>query len=147
MLRGSYLVVLVAIVALTLYWRSRAWHSDLVGVLGSIGAFVPLLILGLAADWAGGPASEPVRTALPNQTAIVTASLGMLAWLASRRRNWGLGVAVWLSAVAGSLLTGLALLLFLLDILVRRAPWGGRPDSGERARRRDGPDSSVATAP
>lgn len=107
-LRGSYLVILVALVALTLYWRSRAWHSDLVGVLGSIGAFVPLLILGLAADWAGGPASEPVGTALPNQTAIVTASLGMLAWLGSRRRSWGLAVAAWLSAAAGSLLAALA---------------------------------------
>jgi membrane protein DedA with SNARE-associated domain/membrane-associated phospholipid phosphatase len=105
--RGSYLVVLVGLVALALNWRTRASRADLVGVLGSIGAFVPLLILGLATDWVDKPATEPVASVIPNQTAIVTASLGMLAWLVSRRFGWGVAVAAWLAAIAGALLIAL----------------------------------------
>jgi membrane protein DedA with SNARE-associated domain len=108
LLRGSYLVILVGVVAVALHGRSRAWRTDLLGVLGSVGAFVPLLILGLVTDWAAQPAVEPVASVLPNQTAIVTASLGMLAWVVSRRTGWQLGVAAWLTAVAGSLVVAVA---------------------------------------
>lgn len=108
LLRGSYLVLLVGVVALALHWRSRAWRADLVGVLGSVGAFVPLLILGLVTDWVGRPATEPVASVFPNQTAIVAASLGMLAWLVSRRYGWRVAVAAWLAAAGGSLLVAIA---------------------------------------
>ncbi|MEN3305721.1 MAG: hypothetical protein V7603_1923 [Micromonosporaceae bacterium] len=108
LLRSSYLVILVGLVAVVLNRRTRAWRADLVGVLGSVGAFIPLLILGVATDWVGTPVSEPVASVFPNQTAIVTASLGMLAWLVSRRAGWRLGVAAWLTAVAGSLLVAVA---------------------------------------
>ncbi|HKT00430.1 MAG TPA: VTT domain-containing protein [Rugosimonospora sp.] len=108
LLRAKSLVILVGLVAVALNWRSRSWREDLVGVLGTVGAFVPLMILGIVTDWVGRPAAEPVASVFPNQTAIVTASLGMLAWLISRRAGWRLGVAAWLSAVAGALLVGLA---------------------------------------
>jgi membrane protein DedA with SNARE-associated domain/membrane-associated phospholipid phosphatase len=104
LLRSSYLVILVGLVAVGLNRRTRTWRADLVGVLGSAGAFIPLLILGLATDWVGSPVSEPVASVFPNQTAIVTASLGMLAWLVARRAGWRVGVAAWLTAVAGALL-------------------------------------------
>lgn len=107
-LRGSYLVILVGLVALALNWRPRYWRTDLVGVLGSVGAFVPLLILGLVMDWAGRPESEPVASVFPNQAAIVTASLGMLAWLVSRRAGWRVAVAAWSTAVVGSLVVAVA---------------------------------------
>jgi membrane protein DedA with SNARE-associated domain/membrane-associated phospholipid phosphatase len=101
-LRGSYLVILVGLVAVALHWRAR-WRGDLAGVLGSVGAFIPLLILGLVTDWVGRPATEPVASVFPNQTAIVTASLGMLAWLVSRRFGWRVAVAAWLAAIVGAL--------------------------------------------
>jgi undecaprenyl-diphosphatase len=107
-LRSSYLVILVGLVAVVLNRRTRAWRADLVGVLGSVGAFIPLLILGLATDWVGTPVNEPVATVFPNQTAIATASLGMLAWLVARRSHWPRGVAAWLTALAGSLLVAVA---------------------------------------
>jgi undecaprenyl-diphosphatase len=107
-LRGSHLVMLVGFVALALNWRSRAWRGDLLGVLGTVGAFVPLLVLGLVADWAGDPVAHPAESLFPNQTAIVTASLGMLAWLLSRRFGWRTAVASWTAAVAGSIMVAAA---------------------------------------
>ena len=108
LLRSSYLVILVGVVAIALNRRTRTWRADLVGVLGSVGAFIPLLILGLASSFAAGPASEPAASVFPNQTVIASASLGMLAWLVARRAGWRVGVAAWLTAVVGSLLVAVA---------------------------------------
>jgi membrane protein DedA with SNARE-associated domain len=95
-LRGSFVVAAVAATGVALNPRPRAWLTDLVGALGTVGAFVPLLILALAGDWA--------RSALPhallaNQVTVVTAGLGMLAWLLGRRAPWAVAVGIWLVAI------------------------------------------------
>jgi hypothetical protein len=47
----------------------------------------------------GGPDAAPDLR--PTQTAVVTASLGTLAWLLSRGARWPVAVAVWTGALAG----------------------------------------------
>src|SRR6266511_3794685 len=101
-LRGSFGVLAVAVVGVARYPRPRAWRTDLLGVVGTAGAFVPLLILALAADWARPHGA--VSAIVPNRVTLVTASLGMLAWLLSRRAPWAVGVLVWLVAIGGMLL-------------------------------------------
>jgi membrane-associated phospholipid phosphatase len=54
------------------------------------------MILALATDWARPPSAG----LFPNQVTLVTASLGLLAWLVSRRLPWGGAVAVWTVAVS-----------------------------------------------
>jgi undecaprenyl-diphosphatase len=105
-LRASVLVVLVGIVAIALNWRSRAWRTDLAGVLGSAGAFLPLVIIALVTDWERGPSVSPRPSFFPNQTAVVAASLGMLAWLLSRRFGWRLAVPAWTAAVGLAAVVG-----------------------------------------
>ena len=105
-LRGSVLVALVAIVAIVLNWRSRVWRADLTGVLGTVGAFVPLVIITLVTDWERPPDAAPKPGLLPNQTAVVAASLGMLAWLLSRRFGWRLAVPAWTAAVGLAIVVG-----------------------------------------
>ncbi len=107
-LRGSFLVAFVGVAALALTWRSRVWRRDLAGVLGTVGAFVPLVLIALATDWARTPDSRPHADLLPNQTVIVAASLGMLAWLISRRFAWGWAVAAWTAAVGVVIVVGAA---------------------------------------
>jgi undecaprenyl-diphosphatase len=100
-LRGWVLIAAVALVAAVVAWRSRPWRADLLSVLGTVGAFVPLVVLvvvaGLTAP--GGPDGAP--DLLPTQNAVVTASFGTLAWLLSRGARWPVAVAVWTGAVAG----------------------------------------------
>lgn len=105
-LRGSVLVALVAIVAIVLNWRSRVWRADLTGVLGTVGAFVPLVIITLVTDWERPASAAPKPGFLPNQTAVVAASLGMLAWLLSRRFGWRLAVPAWTAAVGLAIVVG-----------------------------------------
>ncbi len=98
LLRGSYLVVLTGVVGIVLNSRPARWRADLLGVLGTVGAFLPLLILAVAVDWvrpsSAGEAGE--AGLFPNQVTLVTASVAMLAWLLSRQRlPWGGAVAVW----------------------------------------------------
>ena len=50
-LRGSYLVVAAGVLGLVLNSRPGRWRADLLGVLGTVGAFIPLVILAVAADW------------------------------------------------------------------------------------------------
>jgi membrane protein DedA with SNARE-associated domain len=107
-LRASVLVVLVGIVAIALNWRSRAWRTDLAGVLGSAGAFVPLVIITLVTDWERGANVSPRPSFFPNQTAVVAASLGMLAWLLSRRFGWRLAVPAWTAATGLAVVVGAA---------------------------------------
>jgi membrane protein DedA with SNARE-associated domain len=112
-LRGPYLIVAVGLAAVALAWgRFRDWRADLVGLIGTGGAIVPLALIAFATDWerhaswAGtwaGPAGLRLSLARPaglfgNQAVVVTASVGMLAWLLSRRFGWGWAVAAWTAA-------------------------------------------------
>ncbi|RKN50683.1 DedA family protein [Micromonospora endolithica] len=105
-LRGSFLIAVVAVVAAVLAWRHRPWRADLLSVVGTVGAFVPLVVLAVAADLAGpgevggsAPAGGPVL--FPTQNAVATASLCTLAWLLSRGAPWPLAVTAWTLAAAG----------------------------------------------
>jgi undecaprenyl-diphosphatase len=104
--RGSYAVLAVAVVGIALYPRPRAWRTDLLALLGTAGAFIPLLILAAAADWAG-PAGVPDEL-LPSQVTVVTASLGLLARLLARRLPWAGAVAAWVTALGAVLLVDAA---------------------------------------
>ncbi|HEX2772485.1 MAG TPA: DedA family protein, partial [Micromonosporaceae bacterium] len=76
-LRGWFLIIAVAAVALALGWRARAWRDDLVGVVGTVGAFLPLVVLAAVADLTGQDrsADPAAMTLFPSQNTLVTASL------------------------------------------------------------------------
>ncbi|MEU4775033.1 DedA family protein [Micromonospora sp. NPDC023644] len=103
-LRGSALIVLVAVVAAVLAWRNRPWRADLLSVVGTVGAFVPLVVLAVVVDLAGPAAGGPDgrdAALFPTQNAVVAASLCTLAWLLSRGARWPVAVAAWTAAAAG----------------------------------------------
>ena len=103
-LRGSSLIVLVAVVAAVLAWRHRPWRADLLSVVGTVGAFVPLVVLAVVVDLAGPTAGGPDgrdAALFPTQNAVVAASLCTLAWLLSRGARWPVAVAAWTAAAAG----------------------------------------------
>jgi membrane protein DedA with SNARE-associated domain len=97
-LRGSFLIVVVAVVAAVLAWRNRPWRADLLSVVGTVGAFLPLVVLAAVADLTG-PSERGVR--FPTQNAVVAASLCTLAWLLSRGARWPVAVAAWTVAAGG----------------------------------------------
>jgi undecaprenyl-diphosphatase len=101
--RGPFLIAAVALVALVLAWRRRAWRRDLVSLLGSAGAFLPLVILAVVDEWllADAAGGEPGRAFLPTQSTIVTASLCTLAWLIGRNVRWLWAVTAWTAAAVG----------------------------------------------
>ncbi|WP_347405096.1 DedA family protein [Micromonospora sp. WMMD1082] len=101
-LRGSSLIAVVAVVALIQAWRHRPWRADLLSVVGTIGAFVPLVVLAAVADLAAGGRVVLFST----QNAVVTASLCTLAWLLSRGARWPVAVAAWTVAAAGVVAIG-----------------------------------------
>ncbi|GIJ77450.1 undecaprenyl-diphosphatase [Micromonospora phaseoli] len=101
-LRGSSLIVVVALVAAVQAWRHRPWRADLLSVVGTIGAFVPLVVLAAVADLAAGGRVVLFST----QNAVVTASLCTLAWLLSRGARWPVAVAAWTVAAAGVVAIG-----------------------------------------
>jgi membrane protein DedA with SNARE-associated domain len=101
-LRGSFVVAAVAVVGVALNPRPRVWRTDLLGALGTAGAFIPLLILALAGDWTRPEAGT--HALLSNQVTVVTAGLGMLAWMVGRRMAWAAAVGLWLAAVGAVLL-------------------------------------------
>jgi membrane protein DedA with SNARE-associated domain len=106
-LGGTVLVVVVAIVALGLGAVRRVWRRDLVGIAGTAGAFVPLLVLAVAADVAGGdPTARPASPMgmFSTQSAVATAALCTLAWLLTRQARWPLAVAAWTGAAVGVVL-------------------------------------------
>ncbi|MEH1013250.1 VTT domain-containing protein [Micromonospora sp. CPCC 206060] len=106
-LRGSFLIVVVALVAALLAWRSRPWRVDLVSVLGSVGAFLPLVVLAVVADLIQSerPGQDAAGGLLfPTQNTVVTASLCTLAWLFARRARWPVAVAAWTGAAVGAVL-------------------------------------------
>ncbi|BCB88916.1 DedA family protein [Phytohabitans suffuscus] len=86
------LVVVVALAAIVLGWRSRTWRGDLVTLLATAGAFLPLVLLAVAER-------ALAEKLFLTQHAVVAASLGTLAWLVARRIRWVAGVAVWTAAV------------------------------------------------
>lgn len=107
-LKGSWLVLVVAAVALLLAWRARARagaeavhrraaRGDLVSVLGTAGAVLPLLVLALVAEnlsWA----APVMQTRFPTQNTVATASLCTIAWMITRRTHWARIVAAWTAA-------------------------------------------------
>ncbi|BCJ63253.1 DedA family protein [Polymorphospora rubra] len=104
-LRGSLLIAVVGMLALAHGWRTRAWRDDLVGVVGTVGAFVPPVLLAVVADLTildesagGGPLPAAL---LPGQNVVASASLCTLAWLLSRRAHWPAAVAAWTGAAVG----------------------------------------------
>ncbi|SCG42697.1 undecaprenyl-diphosphatase [Micromonospora echinaurantiaca] len=97
-LRGSVLIVVVAVLAAVLAWRHRPWQADLLSVVGTAGAFMPLVVLAVVTDLTGPGGGAVV---FPTQTAVVTASLCTLAWLVSRHARWPVAVAAWTAAAAG----------------------------------------------
>ena len=99
-LNGPVLIGAVAVVAVVLGWRARAWRGDLVSVLGTVGAFLPLVVLALVADRlrpdpAGGDAGWVF---LSTEGTIVTASMCTLAWLIARQVGWLWAVTAWTAA-------------------------------------------------
>ncbi|RKR87050.1 undecaprenyl-diphosphatase [Micromonospora pisi] len=104
--RGSFLIIAVALVAVLVGWRSRPWQADLVSVVGTVGASLPLVLLALVADLTQPGQRTPTLvgatvTSFPNQNVIVTASLCTLAWLLARQSRWPFAVAAWTSAAVG----------------------------------------------
>jgi membrane protein DedA with SNARE-associated domain/membrane-associated phospholipid phosphatase len=102
-LRGSFLVIAAGVAGLLLNRRPARWRADVLGVVGTVGAFIPLLILALATDFArpDRPAPGTAEPGMfPNQVTLVTASVGMVAWLLTRQAlRWGARVAGWIVAV------------------------------------------------
>ena len=99
-LRGSFLIGAVGLAALIIGWRTRARRRmDLVSVVGTVGAFVPLVVLAVVADLTQpsdvAPQAVPVTGLFPTQNAVVTASLCTLAWLVARYSRWPAAVAAW----------------------------------------------------
>jgi undecaprenyl-diphosphatase len=117
-LRGSFLVIAAGVVGLVLNRHPARWRADVLGVLGTVGAFIPLLILAAATELAGDtqPSVIPVKVEVidddvlyANQVTLVTASVGLVAWLVTRRfRRWGVRVACWITAVGVVLLVSAA---------------------------------------
>lgn len=107
-LRSPLLIVAVAAVALVIGSRSRAWRDDLVGVVGTVGAFLPLVVLAAVADLTGrNPGGDTAGVTLfPSQNTLVTASMCTLAWLVARNSRWPVGVAAWTVAAVGVVAVG-----------------------------------------
>ena len=117
-LRGSFLVIAAGVVGLVLNRHPARWRADVLGVLGTVGAFIPLLILAAATELVGDGRPSLVvadgevhdgEILYANQVTLVTASAGLVAWLVTRRfRRWGVGVACWTAAVGTVLLVSAA---------------------------------------
>jgi undecaprenyl-diphosphatase len=153
--RGPVLIALVALVAGVLAWRRRTYRADLLGLLGTVGAFVPPVVLGVVADL-----TSPSEALLfPAQNAVVSAGLCTLAWLVARGARWPVAVALWTGAAVGIAAVGLArlylglssasatvssILLGVLWTVVFVVAWATR----DRAQRADGlPSASHVPAP
>ncbi len=117
-LRGSFLVIAAGVVGLVLNRDPGRWRADVLGVIGTVGAFIPLLILAAATELSrpdqpgvipGAVVADDYvaggRALYANQVTLVTASVGLVAWLLARRwHRWGVGVACWTAAVGVVLL-------------------------------------------
>ncbi|WP_083802203.1 DedA family protein [Micromonospora sp. ATCC 39149] len=109
--RGSVLIALVTVVAVGRAWRQRSCpgrggpvsRAAPLDVVGTVGAFLPLVVLGVVADVVapGRLASGEEGVLFATQHAVMAASLCTLAWLLSRGARWPVAVAVWTAAAAG----------------------------------------------
>jgi undecaprenyl-diphosphatase len=163
--RGPFLIVAVAIVAAVLGWRFRTWRRDLVGVLGTVGAFLPLVVLALVADQ-GLPHPEaggaPGGSFLPTQNTVVTASLCTLAWLVARHVRWPWAVTAWTAAAVGVVVVvgarlylgwsyaseaATSVLLGVLWTAVFMVAWATRDRAANRERRAAAKARAAAVAP
>ncbi|HYN93689.1 MAG TPA: DedA family protein [Pilimelia sp.] len=101
---GPALIAVVALAAAVLGWRSRAWRGDLVSVVGTAGAFLPLVILAVVAERlqpeAYGPPA-PTAVFVSTQNTVVTAGMCTLAWLVARFVRWPWAVTAWTVAAVG----------------------------------------------
>jgi undecaprenyl-diphosphatase len=158
-LGGKLVTAAVAVVALVLAVRARVWRGDPVMLLGTVGAFVPLVILAVVADLTGGDAAAHPTAAMgvfSTQTTVATAGLGTLAWLLTRRAGWRRAVAGWTGVVVGVVVltnsrlylgwntaseTATAVLLGGLWAAVYMIAWTTRTSA--RARSGPGPDPQV----
>ncbi|WBB82250.1 DedA family protein [Micromonospora sp. WMMD882] len=103
-LRGAVLIAVIVVVAAALGWRRRVCRADLLGLLGTVGAFVPTVVVAVVADL-----TRPAGTSLfPTQNAVVSAGFCTLAWLLARGSRWPVAVAVWTAAAVGIAGVGLA---------------------------------------
>jgi undecaprenyl-diphosphatase len=110
-LRGSFLLVAAGIIGLVLNRRPARWRADVLGVVGTVGAFIPLLILAVATEFA-----RPDRLDVPggqglfaNQVTLATAAVGLVAWLLTRQQlPWGARVTAWTTAVGLVVVIGAA---------------------------------------
>ncbi|HEX7746289.1 MAG TPA: DedA family protein [Micromonosporaceae bacterium] len=154
--RNPLLIVAVAAVALAIGWRSRAWRDDLVGVVGTVGAFLPLVVLAAVADLTGRHADgdSSGMMLLPSQNTVVTASMCTLAWLVARHSRWPVAVAAWTVAAVGVVAVGGArlyvgwssasetaasVLLGVLWTTVFMVAWSTRDRAGGNTSRMDTP--------
>lgn len=112
-LRATLLTGAVAVVAVALAVRARIWRRDLVGVLGTAGAFVPLVVLAVVAELTGGHTATAGWAS--TQTAVATAALCTLAWLLARPARWPGAVAAWTLAAVGTVLVVAARLYLGMD--------------------------------
>lgn len=107
-LRGSVAVIAVGIVALVAAIRGRRRGSP--HWAAPLGAFASLVVLGLTAYWAlpetTPPTADPSGAFFPTGHVVVTASIGLLAWMGSRHSTWARAVtALTMAAVAILLVT------------------------------------------
>lgn len=155
-LRGWFLITAVAAVALAIGWRARAWRDDLIGIVGTVGAFLPLVVLAAVAHLTGQDrsADPAAMTLFPSQNTVVTASLCTLAWLVGRQTRWPAAVAAWTVAAVGVVAvaaarlyvgwssaseTAASVLLGVLWTTVFMVAWSTRARAGRRPARVDTP--------
>jgi len=100
LLGGWVLIAAVAVVALVGAVRAKVWHGDLVGLLGTVGAAVPLVILAAVAGLAA---------------TVAVAGFGMLGWLLTRGARWPHAVAGWTLAAVGVVIVSTARLYLGYD--------------------------------
>lgn len=89
-LRGAVAVAVVGIVAAVAAVRGR--RRGLSHWAAPLGAFASLVVLGLTVYWAvpqtTPPTGDPANTFFPTGHVVVTASIGLLVWMASRNNTW-----------------------------------------------------------
>ncbi len=112
--RGPVLIALVAVTAIIRGFRTRRWHRGLVTIVGTAGAFLPLVVLTVIAREAA-PDAGTTASFLTTQTAVGTASICTLTWLLTRTARWGWAVTGWTLAAGLIALLGAARLYVGFD--------------------------------
>lgn len=100
-LRGAVAVAVVGVVAAVSAVRGR--QRGLRHWAAPLGAFASLVVLGLTVYWAlprtTPPTGDPASAFFPTEHVVVTASIGLLVWMASRHSTWARKVG---AATAGA---------------------------------------------